>query len=170
MNNQQYDFWLLLNRGRDLSNLVTDKYLWKYGISQVEFATLFCVSSMGEEVTPSDLARQLFRNRNTISYILKRLEKRGLVKLTKNKNKKNQVNITTTEYAKEILNYMNENELINRIANSFSDEERTVFRNFVEKMFNMAVAELRDDRYYSSKLPKLGEISAASETARNSKT
>ncbi|MFC2045837.1 MarR family winged helix-turn-helix transcriptional regulator, partial [Chloroflexota bacterium] len=167
MNNQQYDFWFLLNRGRDLSNLVTDEYLRKYGISQVEFATLFCISLLGDDVAPADLARQLFRNRNTISYILKRLEKRGLVTLRKNMEKKNQIKVTNTEKAKEILRFMEKNELLKRIIDSFSEEERQLFRKFMQKMYDMAVIELREDRYYSSRLPKLDEIIVVKDESSN---
>jgi len=158
MNNQQYDFWFLLNRGRDLSNIVTDKYLCQYGISQVEFATLFCISLLGDDVSPADLARQLFRNRNTISYILKRLEKRGLVTLTKNPEKKNRLKVTNTEKAEEILHFMEKNEMIKRITDSFSEEERKVFRTFMQKMYETAVMELREDGYCSYKLPKLKKL------------
>jgi DNA-binding MarR family transcriptional regulator len=154
MNNQQYDFWFLLNRGRDLSNIVTDKYLRQYGISQVEFHTLFCISLLGNNIAPADLARQLFRNRNTISYILKRLEKKGLVTLTKNPEKKNRINIAVTEKAEEILRFMEKNEMIKRITDNFSEKEREVFKTFTEKMYETAVKELRGDSYYSSRLPK----------------
>ena len=167
MNDPYNDFWFLLNRGRDLSNLVTDKYLYEHGVSQVEFATLYSISFLGDNVSPADLARQLFRNRNTISYILKRLEKKGLITVSNNRGKRNLIKVANTEKAEEILCFMEKNELIKRMAESFSEEERQSFKKFMQKTYDMAVTELRKDRYYSSKLPKLAEIPAAKDENSN---
>ncbi len=66
-----------------MSNYIEDKLQTESKISYEKFLVLLLMSSIGKEANATLLSRQLGRNPNTLSTILDRMEKDGLVKKTR---------------------------------------------------------------------------------------
>jgi DNA-binding MarR family transcriptional regulator len=80
----------------DIFIKVRERELLPQNLSATSSAILFLVDAMGEGVTPAKLTRMLLREPHSISGILKRMEKQGLLKRTKNMDRKNLIRITLT--------------------------------------------------------------------------
>jgi DNA-binding MarR family transcriptional regulator len=92
-----FNLWVLLLQTRDAVYNARYKELAKCDVSPRESATLRAIVSIGAEATPAKLARWEYRKPHTMAAILNRMQKRGFIKLSKDKIMKNLVRITITE-------------------------------------------------------------------------
>jgi len=88
--------WLLLHRVRDALALCEDSMLAEYGITMEQFALLGAVRSRGGSLRPTDLASILERSPNSVSMLVDRMVKAGLVKRTRDRVDRRVVNVTLT--------------------------------------------------------------------------
>ena len=98
--NKNYGLWVLLNQARDSMHKAREKELAQYGISSSQAAVLFISNMIDAEVTPSEISRWLLKEPHTVSAIITRMEKQGLVKKIKGKGKNNSVQIALTKQEK----------------------------------------------------------------------
>jgi len=88
--------WLLLHRVRDILVLCEDSVFGEYGLTTEQFAVLAAVKSRGGSLRPTDLALILERSPNSVSMLVDRMVKAGLVKRTRDKRDRRVVNVTLT--------------------------------------------------------------------------
>jgi len=117
------ELWALLNQAITAMSRVADIELSQVGISMIQGAVLFFVKNAKEPVTPSQISRWLFREPHTVSQLLMRMEKHGLVKRTKDLDSKNMVRITLTEKGEQAYQQQTEVRVISKILSSLSPEE-----------------------------------------------
>ena len=87
----------------DIFVKVRERELIPHNLSATSAAILFLVDAMGEDITPAKITRMLLREPHSISGILMRMEKHGLIKRTKNMERKNQIRITLTAKGEKTL-------------------------------------------------------------------
>jgi len=87
----------------DIFVRVRERELLPQNLSATAAAVLFLVEAMGKDVTPAKIARMLLREPHAIPSILMRMEKQGLLKRTKNMERKNQIRITLTAKGEKAL-------------------------------------------------------------------
>ena len=80
----------------DIFVKVRERELLPQNLSATGGAILFLVEAMGKDVTPAKISRMLLREPHSVSGILMRMEKQGLLKRTKNMERKNQIRVTLT--------------------------------------------------------------------------
>jgi len=88
--------WLLLHRVRDILALCEDSIFAKYGITMEQFSVLAAVKSRGGSLRPTDLALILERSPNSISMLVDRMVKAGLVRRTRDRIDRRVVRVTFT--------------------------------------------------------------------------
>jgi DNA-binding MarR family transcriptional regulator len=88
--------WLLLHRVRDALALCEDAILGEYGITAEQFAVLAAVKSRGGSLRPVDLAFILERSPNSVSMLIDRMVKAGLVRRTRDRKDRRVVNVSMT--------------------------------------------------------------------------
>ena len=88
---------MLLNQATDATLRARQKELDRYGISAAQAAVLFIIQAIGEKATPAEITRWLFREPHSVSGMLSRMEKQGLVRKVKDLDGKNLVRIAMTE-------------------------------------------------------------------------
>ena len=71
------------------------------GISPIEFAVLFIIKALGASVTPAEMSRYLFREPHTISELLIRMVKKGLVRKVMDSERANRRRILITKAGEE---------------------------------------------------------------------
>lgn len=98
---KDYGLWVLLNQARDSVHKAREKELAQYGISSSQAAVMFISKMIDSEVTPSEISRWLLKEPHTVSAIISRMERQGLVKKVKGKGKNNSVNISLTKMGEE---------------------------------------------------------------------
>jgi DNA-binding MarR family transcriptional regulator len=88
--------WLLLRRVGDQLGLCEDLVHSKYGLSTEQFGVLASLKSRGP-LRPSDLASMLERSPNSISMLVDRMVKAGLVRRTRDKKDRRVVFVSMTD-------------------------------------------------------------------------
>jgi len=94
--------WLLLHRVGNALNLCLDLVYSKYGITNEQSGVLGAIKSRGP-LKISDLSSILERSPNTISMLVDRMVKGGLVKRTRDKKDRRIVFVTMTDKGREAV-------------------------------------------------------------------
>jgi MarR family 2-MHQ and catechol resistance regulon transcriptional repressor len=87
--------WLLLRRVGDALMLCQDSVFSKYGLTTEQFGVLTSIKSRGP-LRPTDLASILERSPNSISMLVDRMVKAGLVRRTRDRKDRRVVNVSST--------------------------------------------------------------------------
>jgi DNA-binding MarR family transcriptional regulator len=95
--------WLLLHRAHDVVNLCEESILREYGLTPEQFAVLASVKSDGGSLRPVDLALMLERSPNSVSMLIDRMVKGGLVRRTRDRKDRRAVNVTLTDKGAKAL-------------------------------------------------------------------
>jgi DNA-binding MarR family transcriptional regulator len=95
--------WLLLHRVHDVVTLCEESILREYGLTPEQFGVLASVKSDGGSLRPVDLALMLERSPNSVSMLIDRMVKAGLVRRTRNKKDRRAVNVTLTSKGEKAL-------------------------------------------------------------------
>ena len=132
------EIWKLLSRTKDLIDIAHGNEVKQYKITFREATTLFYLDSIGNKATPSQLARMMVRKPNTVVYILTRMEKKGLVKQTKDATRKNLVRVKIMAKGKKALGNFQRMESINEIMGVLSEEEQGTLKLLLQKLCQKA--------------------------------
>ena len=87
--------WLLLRRVGDTLMLCQDSIFSKYGLTTEQWGVLTCIKSRGP-LRPTDLASILERSTNSISMLVDRMVKAGLVRRTRDRKDRRVVTVSMT--------------------------------------------------------------------------
>lgn len=121
---QDYNLWLFLAQVRTVMLRARQMEVSRYGITASQASVLFVINALGDKATPAEISRWLFRQSHSVSGILNRMEKQGLVRRVKDLGKKNQVRATLTEKGREVYGNCTKRESMHRIMPSLSEEQR----------------------------------------------
>jgi DNA-binding MarR family transcriptional regulator len=143
---EDYKLWVLLGQTADATLRARQKELDQYGISTAEAAALFVIQAIGERATPAEITRWLLREPHTVTELLHRMEKGGLVTKTKDLERKNLVRVSITEKGRQAYQQSTKRKSIQKVISSLSQEERQQLRSYLERLRNKALGELREER------------------------
>lgn len=113
----------------------------QHGISNERRALLWIIRSYGGQATPSDIGRRFFRELHSITEMLSRMEKDGLVTKHQGSGRSKTV-VKLTEKGSDILRQSLHNEVDKRIMSILTPEERDQLAVFLSKLRKQALAEL----------------------------
>ena len=139
---QYYDLWNLLSEVRDAIVRTREMEASQFGISAPQTQVLFFVQAIDGPVTPAQLSRLLFRQSQSVSGLLTRMEKQGLVKRVKDLDRRNQVRIVMTEKGRQAYSQSTQRKSIQRIMSSLSKEERRQLKSYLQTLKDKALKEL----------------------------
>jgi len=108
--------------------------LVQYDISPRQAAALAAIQAIGSKATPAKVSRWLCREPHTVSSLLSRMEGEGLVRKTKDLDRKNLVRITLTEKGKKAYAQSLGRESIHEIMSALSKEDRQQLSSCLEKL------------------------------------
>jgi len=94
--------WLLLRRVGDQLGACEDLVYSKYGLTSEQFGVLGCIKSRGP-LRPIDLASLLERGPNSMSMLVDRMVKAGLVRRTRDKKDRRTVFVSMTDKGREAI-------------------------------------------------------------------
>ena len=141
--------WVMLHQARDAIFKIREKELQKYGISATKASVLFNVVAIGHEATPARISRHLLRESHSVSSILDRMEKQGLVSKAKDLDRKNKVRVFLTDKGWQVYQTTAKRKSIRRIMSCLSDEERQQLASSLKKLRTKALKELgMEDRMH----------------------
>ena len=138
-----YNLWVQLHRVVDLIVRAREKELSRYGIPIRQVATLFAVHAFGEDATLTKLAAFLERRPHTVSSILSRMEKDGLVKKTNDQERHNVIHVALTQKGQEAYNHTTRRESINTVMGVLETTEQARLKELLDRLENKARMELK---------------------------
>jgi DNA-binding MarR family transcriptional regulator len=141
----QHNLYAFLLQIEHILSECRDKELKPYGITPEHAAILIAIKFLGKEAIPSEIARKLFRRPHTIFGTLAVMEKRGLVKQTKDLHQKNLVRVSLTAKGKERYKQSLERVSIHYIMSNLSEDERKQLRAILEKIWDRAYAWMENN-------------------------
>ena len=94
--------WLLLRRVSDTLMLCQDSVYSKYGLTSEQFGVLASLKSRGP-LRPTDLALLLERSPNSMSMMIDRMVKAGLVRRTRDRKDRRVVTVSLTSKAEKVV-------------------------------------------------------------------
>jgi DNA-binding MarR family transcriptional regulator len=136
-----YRLWLLLTQTRAAIFKLRHKKVGQY-LHPNQAAALVSVWAMDGRVTPAALARRLFLEPHTVSELIIRMEKKGLVTKRRDKENATVVRISITDKGREVCQQVMGQELIQTVMSKLSDEQRAQLNTSLEILFNEAIKEL----------------------------
>jgi len=139
---RDYELWVLLHQACDAMARARENELIPVGISRMQAAVLFIVKAIEGPATPAEISRWLFREPHTVSGLLERMEKQGLVRKVKDLERKNLIRVLFTETGEEAYQRSREMKVIRKILSCLSPKERDNLRAYVETLRNKALGEL----------------------------
>lgn len=131
---EDYSLWVLLHQTTDTVSRDREKELNQYGIPIRQVATLSIINAIGGRATPTEIARLLFRRPHTVSSILKRMEKDGLVTKTHDSERRNVVRVALTEKGRQAYHDSIKRDSIHNVMSCLTAEERQQLRSCLEKL------------------------------------
>jgi len=135
--------WTLLHQATEAIGRAREKELAEHGIALRQVAALYVINHLieakGEDVTPSELAQWLFRRPNTISSILDRMEREGLIKKGKDRQRRNLVRVSLTEKGKTAYQKSTQRESLHEVIGCLSAEEQDVLFGYLERLRDNAL-------------------------------
>jgi DNA-binding MarR family transcriptional regulator len=133
-NDRDYDLWVLVRQTRDAIIKAREKELVQSGISSIQAAVLFTLQAIGNEATPAEISRRLVREPHSVSGLLSRMEKQGLIKKVKNLPRKNMVRVTITEKGQAAYHKSAERASMHEVMAILSENERKELWTLLEKL------------------------------------
>ncbi len=126
--------WSLLHRVHDVFMRCEDERFNPYGITSEQYGVLVTVKYMGGSGRPVDIARWMGRAPNSISMLIDRMVKAGLVKRARDRKDRRAVNVTMTNKAESALGPATRDglEFINNVMSPLLDEELRTLVHLLE--------------------------------------
>ncbi len=143
---EDQDLWLLLTHTRYAIFRAREKELQRYGVSPEQVGLLFVVQALGNKATPAAISRHIIRQPHTVSALVDRMARRGLVKKVKDLDRKNLVRVVMTEKGKKTYELSTKRGPIHRILGTMNEAEKKEFRMQLEKLLAKARKEIGLDR------------------------
>jgi len=118
--------------------------LERFGLSVIEAAVLHALKTADEPVIPAKLSRWLYREPHTMSGLLNRMEAKGLVKKSKDMEKKNLVRVILTKKGDQAFQKQWEARIVPKITSSLSKKELDSLKKSLNKLESKALGIIRD--------------------------
>jgi DNA-binding MarR family transcriptional regulator len=138
---EYYRLWLLLAGTRSAIFKVRHKKGGQY-LHPNQAAALVSIWAYKGRATPAALARRLFLEPNSVSELIMRMEKKGLVAKSRDRKKGNIVRVSITKKGREVCRQVMGRDLIRRIMSSLSGEQREQLAKYLLVLYREALKEL----------------------------
>jgi DNA-binding MarR family transcriptional regulator len=140
-NDEFFTLWALIAQAKDALLAARQREYNRFHIKNERRAVLFSIQINGGQSTPSEIARFLFRKINSVSEMLKRMEKQGLIKRHKVPGK-TRVVIKLTDKGHRVFDQSLNNEMDKKILSVLSKKEREQLRSYLFTIRKQALREL----------------------------
>lgn len=141
-----YNLWLLFAKARRYAFKAREKELIDERVTPEQSSFLHVLSHNKDGLTRSDISRLTCREVHTVSGIVSRMEKNGLVEMVSDTKRKNSLKVVITEDGEKIYQAALEKDALGRIFGVLNSEEQEVFKSMLMRIMEQSKEEL--GRYY----------------------
>ncbi|MFC2069239.1 MarR family winged helix-turn-helix transcriptional regulator [Chloroflexota bacterium] len=139
---EDFNTWVLLHQTQDQIYKARDNELIQYGCSTMQSAILSVVKMIEGKATLPEIAKWVLRKPHTISTILTRMEKSGLLNKVNGAIGKRAIYVTLTEKGEKVYSQTLKRESLYEIMSCLSKEERKQLASSLEKLRDKALHKL----------------------------
>jgi DNA-binding MarR family transcriptional regulator len=118
--------------------------LERFGLSVIEAGVLHALKTADEPVIPAKLSRWLYREPHTMSGLLNRMEKKRLVKRSKDMEKKNLVRVVLTKKGEQAFQRQWDARIVPKITSTLSKKELDSLKVCLGKLHTRALEIIRE--------------------------
>ena len=146
--NTMMRLWLLLHRTNDALCLCEDSMVHEYGLTLEQWRLLAHLQYYGRPLGPSELATSLERSSNSVSMLVDRMVKVGLVKRTRDRKDRRVVHVWLTSKGERVVEPATPEiwKLIQEILSPLSQEDKQTLADLLETVKCEAQAHLYPER------------------------
>jgi DNA-binding MarR family transcriptional regulator len=138
---KEYDLWILISRVYHMIAKLRNMEMTKHSILPVQAYMLYVIRAMGNETTPAELSRFVYQQRSSVSDILNRMEKQGLITKGKKLDGKGRVSVKMTEKGEKALQLSEQREHLHNVMAVLNEEKRRQLESIMEILRDKAVEE-----------------------------
>jgi DNA-binding MarR family transcriptional regulator len=131
---REHDLYLLIMRTRDTLFQAREKELQKYDLTPEQAFILYFATVMKGTAGPSELARAVLRQRHTVSTLVDRMGKKGLIYKKQDPKYRNRLKIALTPKGRQRFVMTSRREPIHRILGVLDEEERQCLVHCLDKI------------------------------------
>ncbi len=139
---KDYITWVLLSQTRNALLKARDKELRQYGITAVQAAVLCWIQAIGNSATPAEISRCMLREPHTISRLVDRMVRKGLLSKTKDLERRNLVRVSLTEKGRQAYYHSTKVKSVHKVVSCLSEEEREQMNLCLKKLRTAQLKEL----------------------------
>ena len=136
-----FALWLLIAQAKDAISKARHRDLERFHINKERRAILWSIQNDGGKSTPVKISRQLFKQLNSVSEMLRRMENEGLVTRSE-KAGRSSIIVSLTEKGKEIFNQSRHNEMDKKLLSILPKKRRERLASDLWAIRNQALREL----------------------------
>jgi DNA-binding MarR family transcriptional regulator len=141
--NENEILWARLFMAAKVVERAREIELSRVNISLIQAMVLYALKLSSEPLTPSRLARMLCREPHSMSALIDRMEKQGLVAKKHDMSRKNLVRVVVTAKGEEAFRRQRSVNVVTNITSSLTKEEREALGNGVDKLRLRAIELIR---------------------------
>lgn len=138
---RDFVLWALIRQTQWVILRVREAELAQYDLTPEQAAVCLFTHLAGNNPTPSELSRWLVREPHTVSGMLSRMDKKGLVRKVKDLNRKNQIRVVLTEKGQRAFEQATNRECIHQIFSCLTDEDHKQLKSLLGKLRDTTLEE-----------------------------
>lgn len=143
LTDKRFYLWVTMSRVRYAIFRAREAELRPHDITPEQSGVLIVVRELNNQATPAEIARWLFRKPNTVSTILKTMERKGFIKRNKDAYVKNLIRVLLTDKGEQVYHRAQSRESVERIMSILSEEECDCLQACFDKLMAKARIELK---------------------------
>ena len=134
--------WMMIRRTVRLIGKARQRELIKCGISDDASAVLLTVWTLGRQAIPAMISRYLFLERHSVSQLLTRMEKDGLVQRVKDLERRNYVRVELTKKGLDAFHRSSKQRSTRPIMTVLTDKEQEALWSVLARLRDRAIKRL----------------------------
>jgi DNA-binding MarR family transcriptional regulator len=126
--------WFMIHRTHDMLKTCEDQVFAEYKLTTEQYLVLMAIMYLREPTRPTDIARWIGRSVNSVSMIVDRMVKAGLLRRVRDRGDRRVVNVSITSKGENALQPATRAgwEYVRKIISPLSDEDRHTFMRLLE--------------------------------------
>lgn len=142
---QAFHLIRLLHETRHATYRVLEKEFKRLGVTPIQVVVLDVIQNSKNPVTSAEISRQISRAHPTIAALVRRMEKKGLVKLIKDLDNRNWIRVVIRKQGLHVYAEAMKKEGFIHLFSCLSQEEQKQLHHYLEKLQNKALTFLKND-------------------------
>ncbi len=142
---EEFHIIRLLHETRHATYRVLVKEFKQLGVTPIQVVVLDVIRNSSKPVTSAEISRQIARAHPTIAALIRRMEKKELVKLSRDMNNKNWIRVVLKKRGRQVHSEALKKEGIMELFSCLAKGERQQLQSCLEILQARALAILKDN-------------------------